>query len=307
MYINTANQQFASHHLTKESHSEILQFLKNKEIFDTMEVICQVVGLVLLTLYFLQKSTRFNFVQEVVLPCALEFSTALRKIGVLGPEEQMQFVKKHKLPVFIAKIPILGDESQNVKAKLYPFSRGILASPAIYSQNIGKRMLCLNAEDYQHIIEEQSQKASLSDNTQLAVKKQEVTALTSTLKAEMEKTAALQQEVNELKVQMKTLGARIGRAGVTVKEALLFAHIALPLIEHLKQEATGRKYTRPDIQAAFLEEVERQADMKGTLQEIFDSKELILPEAYMKAIRNELPGLVSTGGRSPLKNTSVSQ
>jgi hypothetical protein len=72
-------------------------------------------------------------------------------------------------------------------------------------------------------------------------------ALTSTVKTEIEKNDALQQENNELKVQMKTPGARVGKAAVTVREAFIIARVALPLIERLKLDSTAHKYTRPDI------------------------------------------------------------
>jgi regulator of replication initiation timing len=303
-YINAANQQLASHQITKEAFSQILQFISSKKIYDAVQVISEVAVLLLLIQYALMKSTHLNFVQDVVLPRAVEFSTALRKIGVLFPKEQMDFVKKHKLPIYIAKTSIIGDESQNTKAKLYPFSRGIMASPAVYSQNIGKRMLCLNGEDYQLFLDERLRQTSIANDIRLEAYKQEIAALTSTLKTEMDKNSALQKENDELKMQMKTLRARMGKATVAVQEAMVFARVAIPLIDRLKKEFQGHKYTRPDIQSAFLADVEQQQDLRPSLQKIFESEELILPEAYMKAIRNELSGLVSTGGRSPLKNNS---
>lgn len=301
MYINAANQQLVANQITKEAFSQIIQFISSKKIYDAIDIIWEVAILFLLIQYLLMKSTHFNFVQDVILSRAVEFSTALRKIGVLLPKEQMEFVKKHKLPVYIAKNSIIGDESQNTHAKLYPFSRGIMASPAVYSQNIGKRMLCLNGEDYQLFLDERVHRASIADDTRLEAKSQEVAALTSALKTEMDKNSALQKENDELKMQTRTLEARTGRASVAVHKTIVFARIAIPLIESLKQEFKGYKYTRPDIQSAFLEEVEKQPDLRSSLQEIFESQEMILPEAYMKAMRNELSGLVSTGGRSPQK------
>ncbi|MDR3628941.1 MAG: hypothetical protein P4L42_01255 [Desulfocapsaceae bacterium] len=302
VYIAKADRQLASNGITNDVFLQVVQFVKNTDLSDAVIIIFVMGILVAITHKIMLKVANFDFVQHVILPRAVEFSNALRKIGVLRPADQMQFVKKYKLPVFIATTEILGDEIQNIKAKLYPFSRGNLTSSSVYSQNIGKRTLCLNADDYQHVIEEQFQQSCLADKTQLEAKNQEVVALTCALKTEMEKNDALQRENNELKVQMKTFGARVGKAVVTVREAFVVARVALPLIERLKQRATANKYTRPDIQSAFLAEVERQPDMKGTLQEIFDSKELTLPEAFMKAIRSELPGLVSTGGRSPQKS-----
>ena len=304
MYINAANQQLVSHQITKEAFSQILQFIGSKTIYDAVQVILEVAVLFLLIQYALMKSTHLNFVQDVILSRAVEFSTALRKIGVFLPKEQMEFVKKYKLPVYIAKTSIIGDESENIQAKLYPFSKGIMASPAVYSQNIGKRLLCLNGEDYQVFLDERLHQAIIADDTRREAEKQEVAALTSTLKTEMDRNSALQKENDELKMQMKTLKARMGKATVAVQEAIVFGRVAIPLIERLRQEFKGQKYTRPDIQSAFSAEVEKQPDLRPSLQKIFENQTMILPEAYMKAMRNELSGLVSTGGRSPLRNNS---
>lgn len=303
LYIAKAGQQVVSNGITKEAFSQIVQFIKNFELgSDAVKIIFVIGILVVLTREIMLKAASFNFVQDVILPRAVEFSSALRKIGVLNPVDQMQFVKKYKLPVFIATTSILGDEIQDIRAKLYPFSRGNLTSSSIYSQNIGKRMLCLDANDYQHIAKKQFQQSCLADKTQLEAKNQEVEALISTLKAEIEKNHALQRENDELKFQVKTLPGRMKKVGVTTRQAFVFARIAIPLIERLKQEAPAHKYTRKDIQWAFLAEVERQPDLKNPLEEIFNTKDLELPEVYKQVIRDELPGLVSTGGRSPLRN-----
>ena len=304
MYINAANQQLVAHQITREGFSQIIQFISSKEIYDAVQIICEVAVLFLLIQYALMKSTHLNFVQDIILPRAVEFSTALRKIGVFLPKEQMDFVKKHKLPVYIAKTSIIGDESQNTKAKLYPFSRGIMASPVVYSQNIGKRMLCLHGDDYQLFINEHLHQDSIAEDIQREANQQEIAALTSALKTEMDNNSALQKENDKLKMQIKTLEARTGRASAAVHKTIVFARVAIPLIDRLKDEFQGHKYTRPDIQSAFLADVEQRPDLRPSLQKIFESEELILPEAYMKAMRIELSGLVSTGGRSPLRNNS---
>ena len=50
-----------------------------------------------ISLAVLRFSTRANLVWSVILPKALEFSSALRKLGVLDLKEQMDFARKHKL------------------------------------------------------------------------------------------------------------------------------------------------------------------------------------------------------------------
>jgi hypothetical protein len=200
LYIAKADRQLASNGITKDVFLQVVQFVKNTDLSDAVIIIFVMGILVAITHKIMLKVASFDFVQDVILTRALEFSSALRKIGVLSPADQMQFVKKHKMPVFIATTEILGDEIQNIKAKLNTFSRGNLTSSSVYSQNIGKRTLCLNADDFQHVIEEQFQQSCLANKTQLEAKNQEVVALTCALKTEMEKNDALKRENNELKV-----------------------------------------------------------------------------------------------------------
>ena len=98
----------------------------------------------------------------------------LFKSYVLEHKKQIAFVREHKLSVFIAAAPILGDDKENVRAKLYPFVNNILASESVFTNNIGRRTLCLDAEEYDRIAEEYRRRSLEEDSIAIAEKDDEI-------------------------------------------------------------------------------------------------------------------------------------
>lgn len=68
----------------------------------------------------MRRATGLNWSWPVNLPKAWEFSSAMRKIGKLDFGDQLDCIAKHRLRVYIATEPILRDQDENVRAKLYP-------------------------------------------------------------------------------------------------------------------------------------------------------------------------------------------
>ena len=217
-------------------------------VFDIIVVAALFTAISLAVLRF---STRANLVWSVTLPKALEFSSALRKLGVLDLKEQMDFARKHKLSVFIADTPILGDEQENVRAGVYPFVRNnLLVSEGSFSTNIGKRTLCLDADAYGLLMEQGAKRFSLEESVALAEKEEEIRSLKGSLaslvedKAQLEsQKAELENSILELKNRVQTQPAqeesRVERLRI---ERLQWAAF-IPVMDRLMRDAPeGKKF-----------------------------------------------------------------
>lgn len=245
-------------------------------------------------------SSRVNFTWSVTLPKVVEFSSALRKLKVLEHKKQIAFVREYKLSVFIATAPILGDDKENVRAKLYPFMHNILASESVFTNNIGKRTLCLDAEEYERIAEEHRRRSLEEDSVALAERNDEIKGLRAAQASLIQENAELTKERDELRgkvrIQQAQEDTRVDRLRV---ERLLWAAY-IPVMERLMREAPAEKqYTTPEIEAAFKVEWEQRADLREHMLRLTKSDEAKPSEDFIKAVKAEFKdvGMLSPGGR----------
>lgn len=263
--------------------------------------------------YFLIKlSTKLNLVWPVTLPQAVEFASAMRKIGIIEPGEQIAFVRKHKLPVFIAASPILGEEQAEISAKLYIYAHKPIAAQDIFERNIGKRTLCLDAEDYSRIVADGVKRFSLEESAALVEKEEELRSLKVTLASLAEDKSRLESEnsdletsVQELKNKVQTQPAqeesRVERLRI---ERLQWAAF-IPVMDRLMRNAPeGKKFTTRELEEAFAAEWAARPDLRERMGQLTGTEETKPSETLLSAVKAEFKdaGLLSSGGR-PRKNT----
>lgn len=80
-------------------------------------IIC---GLIVFGLMRLTATLQLSW--PVVLNEAVEFRQAMEKLGIHEPDDRIDFVRKHYVPVYITFTPITGFMRDNMKARLYAFS-----------------------------------------------------------------------------------------------------------------------------------------------------------------------------------------
>jgi hypothetical protein len=56
-----------------------------------------------------------NWSWPVTLPKAVEFRSAMEQLGIADPTDRIAFVRKHKLPVFIALSPLIGKQERRIR------------------------------------------------------------------------------------------------------------------------------------------------------------------------------------------------
>jgi hypothetical protein len=263
--------------------------------------------------YFCIKlSTKLNLVWPVTLLQAVEFSSALRKLGIIEPGEQIAFVRKHKLPVFIAGSPILGEEATNVPAKLYIYAHKSIAAQDIFERNIGKRALCLDAEDYNRLVAEGMKRFSLEESAAIAEKDEKLRSIKSALASMLEdknrleaQNADLENSMQELKNKVQAQPAqeesRVERLRI---ERLQWAAFT-PAMDRLMREApNGKKFTTRELEDAFAAEWSARPDLRERMQQLTGTEDTKPSETLLSAVKSEFKdaGMFNSGGR-PRKNT----
>jgi hypothetical protein len=265
---------------------------------DVMDVVGS--GLVcFFLLYLLLKwSGKINWAAPVTLSQAVEFSSALRELGIINPSEQIEFIIKKKMPVYIAFEPLLGNQKENVRAKLYVFgNKEYLAAENFFASNIGRRTLCLAIEDYEAVVQEGKGASDLGESTLLTNKDKEINQLNDELmriKDEMEKHIA---EKEELKQKVGAAIAREGKGFKSVRDALPLWRVVIPMLARLKKDGKPGQYTKNMVQKAFFEEVESQKMSKTIIADILSNKDGKLPDWLLEIIQADLGDLASKGGR----------
>lgn len=258
-----------------------------------------VVGVIVIKL-----SSRMNLAWSVTLPKAVEFSSALRKLKILDLKKQIAFVRDHKISVFIASAPIIGEERDDVRAKLYPFVNNVLASESVFTTNIGKRTLCLDAEDYEYLARAVEQKDAEKESVALAAKNEEIKSLRTVAASLTQENAALTKERDELRGKVRIQPAQEeGRVERLRVERLLWAAY-IPVMERMILDAQeGKQYTTREIEADLVAEWERRADLRARMAQLTGSEAAEPSTDFMKAVKAEFKdvGKLHPGGR-PKKN-----
>ena len=67
-------------------------------------------------------STWLNITKSVTLDKAVRFGDAMERLGLLKEADQVNFIRSHKLPLYIANAPLASAEEEKVGAKPYVFA-----------------------------------------------------------------------------------------------------------------------------------------------------------------------------------------
>ena len=241
---------------------------------DFLEFLCIIISVfigIAVILWLMRLAAGLNWSWPVTLPKAVEFSTAMQKMGKFDIADQMASIHKHRLRVYIAETPIHGEQHENIRAKLYPYANNKrLVLESVITTNIGKRLLCLDADDYEPIYQKYSLTEKVANSARVAELEEAVKVLNGFLKSKEEdndkltgENANLSSTITRLKNKEKTDPARETKAQKGEQKKIPFWRVAGPLINRLIAEAgPDTKYTRPQIQAEFEKELEGCSALK---------------------------------------------
>lgn len=255
---------------------------------------------------FMRWAAKRNWSLPVTLPKAVEFRTAMRKLGVTTPEDEIAFVQKHKLPVFIACSPFRSDEQENVRSQFYAFAHHSTFSEAdVFERHIGKKTLCLNLNDYGKISVEGKKHSSLGESVSVAEKDEEIKNLRDALSSATQENKNLIAERDDLRGKLNIQDAQeVGRIDRLRKERLQWAALT-PVVERLISEApAGKIYTMSEIENAFTAEWAQRTDLREQMVKLTGNETTTPSGSMYDAIKEELEaaGLFNKKGGRPRKN-----
>ena len=268
--------------------------------------------------FFMRWSAKRNWSWPVTLPKAVEFRWAMEQFGIIEPGERINFVRKHKLPVFIALSPLLEKEQKAVRARYYAFAHDpSLGDKDIFELHTGKQTLCLNVDDYERFLQEYGPKTKSAYSARIAELEQKIIdlkAVNSLLSADIAKILqekeTLLTEKESLQRKQQTTPGRESRTAKRENAKIPFWRVAAPVINRLIAESgEGTQYTRRDIQDAFLEELEKFPDLKPIIQKLLhtpkkedENTPFALEGWGMNAIRTALGNLAKKEPGATPKN-----
>lgn len=258
-------------------------------------LLCVGIGLLLI-----RWAANLNWSWPVTLPKVVEFRSAMRRLNVTDPAAEIDCVRRHKLPVFIAQSPLRKNEQESVPAKLYAFAHHTFSENNVFERHIGKQTLCLDAEDFARVADKVRKEEADRESVAIAAQNEEARGLRSAVASLTQENANLIKERDELRgkvrIQQAQEDTRIDRLRV---ERLLWAAY-IPVMDRLMREApAGKQYTTREIETAFAAEWERRADLRKHMLRLTKSEEANPSESFIKAVKAEFKevGQFSPGGR----------
>ncbi len=235
-------------------------------------IFCSVI-LALVSWFTVRWAGNRNWSTPVILPCAVEFRSAMDRLGVLNHRDRFDIIEKFRIPLYITEKPLLEPENGDVQARYYRHGdQADMRSLAMLETFIGCQQLCLDAEDFDFLASEYKRTFGTVNSSALASLKDQNDKLKAALSLKeyaaleaKKELVRLREENAELLNKAKTADAREGKADKRERDRIAFWRVAAPLVNDLLA-APDTEYTRPQIQQAFEEELERHPELKPTIK-----------------------------------------
>ena len=214
-----------------------------------------------------------NWSTPVILPCAVEFRSAMDRLGVQKPRDRFDIIEKFRIPLYITEKSLLEPENENVQARYYRHgAEADMRNIAMLETFIGCQKLCLDAGDFDFLVSEYKRTFGTVNSSAFVSLKDQNDKLKAALSLKEhevheadQELARLREENAELSNKMKTADAREGKADKRERDRIAFWRVAAPLVNNLLA-TPDTEYTRPQIQQAFEDELERHSELKPTIK-----------------------------------------
>ena len=172
---------------------------------------CGIIGLLII-----RQAAKLQWSRPVTLPKVVEFKQAMQHIGIHTPEDRIDFVRKQGVPIFIASEPFLEMEQYNIPVRLYAFAYDSNLSDAnIFSMYIGQQRLCIDAADYEYLLEKYGQEALSAYSARISDLEKTITNMQGAFSVQqgrmnelMEQNQVLLAEKVEYQNKKRTLSGR---------------------------------------------------------------------------------------------------
>ena len=182
-------------------------------------IFCSVI-LALVSWFIIRWAGNRNWSTTVILPKAVEFRSAMDRLGVLNPRDRFDIIEKFRIPLYITEKPLLEPENENVQARHYRHgAQADMRSLAMLETFIGCQKLCLDAGDFDFLASEYKRTFGTVNSSALASLKDQNDKLNEEKLVLQEDLDKAQKTIEEMK---KKLAGR-GEKKQTSDQAVLLA------------------------------------------------------------------------------------
>ena len=199
LFIRLAEEARQKEILSEKATGGFIALIEARDSTAIFAIILVGLGCGLIGWLFMRWAAKRNWSWPVTLPKTVEFRSAMERLGIVDPDERIYFVRKHKLPVFIAPKPLVGIEQTEVRVQLYPYaSHSSLGDKEVFELHTGKQTLCLDAADYERLLKEHGPKTRSAYAAKIAELEQNLTDLKAVNSLQSADIAALTEENKKL-------------------------------------------------------------------------------------------------------------
>ena len=286
--------------------------IATKPIIITSLIIFTALVLASVVFFAMKASLKFHIALSEKMDKIVEFSHAMKSLGLLELNDQIAYIIKQEIPLYVSSVPILNDYLEDATVKRYVF----LMNKEKIKYYKGDNRLCMRAATYEQMVQELAKEISTLESAAVAQKEIEISALTDTLAKTVAQADKLREDNEKLRNICKTQSGRETAIDNSSIRRVVFWRVAGPLVNTLcEQGSRERPYTRTDIQAAFDVAVEEFPDLKEEIKQLLLAGKAVQPSEdkkpkpksefdlngwAMEAIREGLGDLAKRGGgRNP--------
>lgn len=279
-YLKIVSQAESQGKISENVSRLFIQLIDARNESDFIHIVLFGLFCGLIVFGFVRLAARLQWSKTVELPQAVEFRQAMEKMGIHDPDDRIDFVRRHGVPVYIAAKPFIGMERELVKARLYAFSDSLyISNKEVFNAYTGQQRLCLDGEDYKYLQEKFGQQAQMALTARIVSLEDTVTRLRGELSASEMANDKLKEDISKLNDEIeayrnkdKTAAGREKKLAKWSENKNPFRRVAYSLVNRLIADAQpGETYTRPVIQEEFLRELENFPELKGEISQVLQA------------------------------------
>jgi regulator of replication initiation timing len=267
---------------------------------------------VAISFYIMKLTLGVNLATKVTLPKIVEFSHALKNIGINRFDEQIDFIMREKVFIFVSDDSILSPYKEKASVRRHI----ILKDKKKLKYLNGDKRLCLDADDYERLLEEHGAKTKSAYEARINELEQRVTELIASNSLHDGKIAKLTEDNEKLSIEnaeyrnkQRTAPGRGEAANNREIRRIPFWRVVGPMLNRMIEEAQpDTEYTSTEIQATFDAEVKKYPELNEAIkQELHRYKQTLPTNEFcldgwaMDSIRKGLDGFIQKDPRRPKK------
>ena len=179
-------------------------------------IFCSVI-LALVSWFIIRWAGNRNWSTTVILPKAVEFRSAMDRLGVQKPRDRFDIIEKFRIPLYLSEKPLLASENTDVQVRYYRHgAEADMRNIAMLETFIGCQKLCLDAGDFDFLASEYKRTFGTVNSSALASLKDQNDKLKAALSFKEHDAYEADQELVRAGNFKKTMRSHIERISADI-------------------------------------------------------------------------------------------